>query len=140
MKRFLLTSAVLLTMLCGTSCLERIKKPFRGWGKKATPEVEVTKKVRLQEQRLQLLEKDAVIARLEQRLVSHRQMLDDAIQEVVRAKAKHSTPQDRGRAASESAEAEIALESLRREPSRRQTRRASGPPRPRAGSGSCPGR
>jgi len=142
MKRFLLTSAVLLTMLYGTSCLERIKKPFRRSGSepkagetdrapKATPQVEVTRETeqeaarqeatirRLenenQKQRLQLLEQETVIAGLEQQWVSHQRALDDVIEEVVRAKAKHSNPQDRARAASESAEAEIALDSLRRE-------------------------
>ena len=125
MRRFLLTSAVLLTMLYGTACLERIQKPS-GSSSESTPEVEPAAEAaqeatlhRLetenQSQRLRLLEKDAAIARLEQQLASRQQTLDDAIQEVVRAKAKHSNPQDRARAASESAEAEIALESLRGE-------------------------
>jgi hypothetical protein len=60
-----------------------------------------------------LIEKDALIRQLEQRLIAQQRMLDDAIQEVVRVKAKHRSLETRAEAASEMAEAEIALKTLR---------------------------
>ncbi len=64
-------------------------------------------------QKLQLIEQQALLKQLEQRLHSQQQMLDDAIQEVVRVKAKQRSLESRAEAASELAEAEIALNSLR---------------------------
>ena len=64
-------------------------------------------------QKLQLIEQRALIKQLEQRLLLQQQMLDDAIQDVVRVKAKQRSLESRAEAASELAEAEIALKSLR---------------------------
>ena len=60
-----------------------------------------------------LAEKDALIKQLEQALLSQQQMLDDAMQEVVRVQAKQRSLESRAEAASEMAEAEIALQALR---------------------------
>jgi transcriptional regulator CtsR len=60
-----------------------------------------------------LAEKDALIKQLEQSLLSQQQMLDDAMQEVVRVQAKQRSLESRAEAASEMAEAEIGLQSLR---------------------------
>lgn len=62
---------------------------------------------------LRLLERDAEIKQLEQRLNSQQVMLDAAIQEVVRAKAKLRSLESKAEAASEMAEAEIALKALK---------------------------
>jgi paraquat-inducible protein B len=67
------------------------------------------------EQDLRILQKDAVIQQLEERLLSQQRSLDDAIQEVVRAKAKQRSLGSRAEAASEMAEAEIALKTFRAE-------------------------
>lgn len=64
-------------------------------------------------QELQVLEHQAMIKQLEERLLSQQLLLDDAIQEVVRAKAKQRSLESRAEAASELAEAEIALKSFR---------------------------
>lgn len=64
-------------------------------------------------QELQVLEREAMIKLLEERLLSQQLLLDDAIQEVVRAKAKQRSLESRAEAASELAEAEIALKSFR---------------------------
>ena len=63
--------------------------------------------------KLQLLERDAQIRQLEERVSSQQVMLDDAIQEVVRAKAKFRSLESKAEAASEMAEAEIALKALK---------------------------
>ncbi len=62
---------------------------------------------------LQLLEKDAQIKELEDRLDLQQNMLDDAILEVVRAKAKLRSLESKAEAASEMAEAEIAVKALK---------------------------
>ncbi|NIQ92292.1 MAG: hypothetical protein GWN93_26230, partial [Deltaproteobacteria bacterium] len=62
---------------------------------------------------LRLLERDAQIKQLEERLNSQQEMLDEAIQEVVRAKAKLRTLESKAEAASEMAEAEIAIKALK---------------------------
>ena len=67
-------------------------------------------KARLQ---LRLLERDAQIRQLEERASSQQVMLDAAIQEVVRAKAKFRSLESKAEAASEMAEAEIALKTLK---------------------------
>lgn len=59
--------------------------------------------------KLQILEKEAQIRELEERLNSQRVMLDEAVQEVVRAKAKLRSLESKAEAASEIAEAEIAV-------------------------------
>jgi len=64
-------------------------------------------------QELQVFEREAMIMQLEERLLSQQLLLDDAIQEVVRAKAKQRSLESRAEAASELAEAEIALKSFR---------------------------
>jgi hypothetical protein len=58
-------------------------------------------------------ERDRTIKQLEERLLSQQLLLDDAIQEVVRAKAKQRSLESRAEAASELAEAEVALKSFR---------------------------
>jgi hypothetical protein len=67
----------------------------------------------LDRQGLDLAAKDALIKQLEQWLLSQQRMLDDAMQEVVRVQAKQRSLESRAEAASELAEAEIALKSLR---------------------------
>jgi hypothetical protein len=62
---------------------------------------------------LLLLDKNAQIEQLEERRLSQRSMLDEAVLEVVRAKAKLRTLESRAEAASNIAEAEIALKTLR---------------------------
>ena len=59
-----------------------------------------------------IAEKEALIKQLEQSLLAQQRMLDDAIQEVVRVQAKHRNLESRADAASEMAEAEIAMKSL----------------------------
>ncbi len=61
---------------------------------------------------LLLLERDARIQDLEQRLQSQQRMIDETISEVVRAKAKLMSVESRAEAASQIAEAEIALDGL----------------------------
>jgi polyhydroxyalkanoate synthesis regulator protein len=63
--------------------------------------------------RLRLLERDAQIKQLEERLNSQQEMLDEAIQEVVRAKAKLRSLESKAEAASGIAEAEIAIKALK---------------------------
>jgi len=60
-----------------------------------------------------IAEKEALIKQLEQSMLAQQRMLDDAIQEVVRIQAKQRNLESRAEAASEMAEAEIALKSLR---------------------------
>ena len=67
----------------------------------------------LAELQLILLERDAQIKQLEERLNSQQEMLDEAIQEVVRAKAKLRSLESKAEAASEMAEAEIAIKALK---------------------------
>jgi hypothetical protein len=62
---------------------------------------------------LRLLEKDAQIKGLEERLTAQQKMLDEAVQEVVRAKAKLRSMESRAEAASNIAEAEIAVKALK---------------------------
>jgi hypothetical protein len=58
-------------------------------------------------------EKDATIALLNDRLEASQRRLEEAIQEVVRAKAKQRSLESRAEAAAQLAEAEIALETYR---------------------------
>jgi hypothetical protein len=67
----------------------------------------------LAEFQLRLLERDAQIKHLEERLNAQQEMLDEAIQEVVRAKAKLRSLESKAEAASEMAEAEIAVKALK---------------------------
>ena len=62
---------------------------------------------------LRLLERNAQIKQLEERLNSQQEMLDEAIQEVVRAKAKLRSLESKAEAASVMAEAEIAVKALK---------------------------
>ena len=63
--------------------------------------------------RLQVLEKEAESKALEERLNIQQVVLDEAIQEVVRAKAKLRSLESKAEAASEMAEAEIAVKALK---------------------------
>jgi hypothetical protein len=67
---------------------------------------------RTRELELKLLERDAQIQDLRDRLTARQRQLDDAIQEVVRAKAKLLSLESRAEAASQMAETEIALKAL----------------------------
>ncbi len=62
---------------------------------------------------MQMLEKDALIKKIEERQKTQQKVLDDAIQEVVRAKAKLASLESKAEAASNMAEAEIALRNLK---------------------------
>ncbi|MGD9032811.1 MAG: SH3 domain-containing protein [Desulfobacteraceae bacterium] len=72
-------------------------------------------KDRVSKMHMQMLEKDAQIKKLEERQNTQQRVLDDAIQEVVRAKAKLASLESKAEAASNMAEAEIALRNLRTE-------------------------
>jgi hypothetical protein len=61
---------------------------------------------------LRLLEKESQVQDLNDRLAGQQRMLDEAIQEVVRAKAKLQSLESRAEAASQIAEAEIALKAF----------------------------
>jgi predicted RNase H-like nuclease (RuvC/YqgF family) len=63
--------------------------------------------------KLQMLEKEAQVKALEERLNSQQTMLDEAIQEVVRTKAKLRSLESKAEAASDMAEAEIAVKALK---------------------------
>ncbi|UCG12212.1 MAG: SH3 domain-containing protein [Deltaproteobacteria bacterium] len=60
-----------------------------------------------------LLEKDAQINELMERQASQQRMLDEAVVEVVRAKAKRRSLESKAEAASNMAEAEIAIKALK---------------------------
>ena len=62
---------------------------------------------------LRLLEKEAQIKEFEERLSSQQKMLDEAILEVVRDKAKLHSLESKAEAASEMAEAEIAVKAIK---------------------------
>ena len=70
-------------------------------------------KERVSKMHMQMLEKDAQIKKLEERQDTRQKVLDDAIQEVVRAKAKLASLESKAEAASNMAEAEIALRNLK---------------------------
>jgi SH3 domain-containing protein len=67
---------------------------------------------RTRELELQILERDSQIQDLKARVASQQRRLDDAIQEVVRAKAKLLSLESRAEAASQMAETEIALKAF----------------------------
>jgi hypothetical protein len=62
--------------------------------------------------RLNLLERESQIKVFQDQAASRKRLLDEAIREVVRAKAKQRSLETRAEAASEMAEAEIALKNL----------------------------
>jgi TolA-binding protein len=64
---------------------------------------------------LRLLEKDSQIKALEEQLKSQQKILDDAFLEVVRSKAKLRSLETKAEAASNMAEAEIAVKALKTE-------------------------
>jgi hypothetical protein len=68
---------------------------------------------KLAKTQVRFLEKDAQVKGLEEQLVSQQKMLDDAVVEVVRAKAKLRSLESRAEAASNMAEAEIAVKALK---------------------------
>lgn len=70
-------------------------------------------KDRVSKMHVQMLEKDGQIKKLEERQNTQQKVLDDAIQEVVRAKAKLASLESKAEAASNMAEAEIALRNLK---------------------------
>jgi hypothetical protein len=72
-------------------------------------------KDRVSKMHMQMLEKDAQIKKLEERQNTQQRVLDDAVREVVRAKAKLASLESKAEAASNMAEAEIALRNLKRE-------------------------
>jgi hypothetical protein len=67
---------------------------------------------RVRELEIRLLERESEIQDLRARLETQQALLDDAIQEVVRAKAKLLSLESRAEAASQIAETEIALKAL----------------------------
>jgi hypothetical protein len=69
----------------------------------------------IEQQRDTIEQQRDTIRQLEHRLLLQQRLLDDAIQEVVRAKAKQRSVESRAEAASGLAEAEIALKSFRAE-------------------------
>ena len=95
-------------MLCGSSCAIRPTQEVSGNGD-AIRALEN----RVGEQGLRILQQEALIRQLEERVLAQQRSLDDAIQEVVRAKAKQRNLGSRAQAASEMAEAEIALKTFR---------------------------
>jgi len=97
-----------VVLLCGSSCALRPKQDVsRSDG--AVLEL----KDQVGERDLRILRQDALIRQLEGRVLAQQRSLDDAIQEVVRAKAKQRNLGSRAQAASEMAEAEIALKTFR---------------------------
>jgi|GEM_PF-6128789 len=70
---------------------------------------------KLSDVQLRLLEKDSQIKALEEPLRSHQKALDDAFLEVVRSKAELCSLETKAEAASNMAEAEIAVKALKTE-------------------------
>jgi TolA-binding protein len=70
---------------------------------------------RISDIQLRLLEKDSQIRALEERMESQQKALDDAFLEVVRSKAKLRSLETKAEAASNMAEAEIAVKALKSE-------------------------
>jgi chromosome segregation ATPase len=68
---------------------------------------------KLADSQVRFLEKDAQVRALEQHVTSQQKMLDDAVVEVVRAKAKLRSLDSRAEAASNMAEAEISVKALK---------------------------
>ena len=121
-----------LVALTGSSCFKHFKKepavPMEAAKQQAPAEPPVAQRQtneiarlngtisRLEEEknsvRLQLLEKEAQVMQLETRLTTQQRSMDEAVQEVVRLKAKHRSLETRAEAAAEIAEAEIALKSF----------------------------
>jgi hypothetical protein len=62
---------------------------------------------------LRLMERDAEIRQLEERLDAQQKMLDETIEEIVRAKGRLRGMENKAQAASQLAEAEIALKTLK---------------------------
>ena len=89
------------------------------WPSKKTDDVEQLQRALAKSEdniakfQLRLLERDAQVKQLKDRLNSQQEMLDEAIQEVVRAKAKLRSLESKAEAASEMAEAEIAVKALK---------------------------
>ncbi|MEE9230412.1 MAG: SH3 domain-containing protein [Acidobacteriota bacterium] len=105
----------LVMVLFGSSCM---KQPLSGPEELSRTLAQRDAMIReLEEengqQSFQLIEMEALIKQLEQRLLSKQRLLDDTIREVVRVKAKQRSLESRAEAASEMAEAEIALKSFR---------------------------
>ena len=117
----LLVASLLLLPACGKrraeetdiSVLQHPKyKELRGLNKELLQSLE-SLEGEIAKTKLRTLEKEAQIRELEDRLESQQKMLDEAIQEVVRAKAKLRSLESKAEAASEMAEAEIAVKALK---------------------------
>jgi hypothetical protein len=94
---------------------ERLSKEKKDL-EKSLARSEATKKgleEKLAEAQVRFLEKDAQIKGLEEQMESQQKMLDDAVVEVVRAKAKLRSLESKAEAASNMAEAEIAVKALK---------------------------
>lgn len=70
-------------------------------------------KAEISKTKIELLEKAALVRQLDTQLANRQLMIDEAVVEVVRAKAKLRSIESRAEAASTMAEAEIALKSLK---------------------------
>jgi len=102
-------------LLFGSSCAAFKKQPEEPRQPVPEPvdEIRAPEKQDCVEQDRLLGEKDLTIEHLTELLESSRRQLEDAIQEVVRAKAKQRSVESRAEAAAQMAEAEIALETYR---------------------------
>ncbi len=116
--RVFLTPAALVLALAASSCLTPSNSRKSPAGGPSSPEQELARRdAAIAQLKEQVADKEAQVKQLEQSLLSQQRMLDEAIQEVVRVKAKQRSLESRAEAASEMAEAEIALKSLEdREP------------------------
>lgn len=104
----LLPACAMLSQKKGEPSYQELKRTLekRDASLKATEEKMATMQLRL-------LEKEAQLNVLEKRLNSQQINVDEAIQEVVRAKAKLRSLESKAEAASEMAEAEIAVKALK---------------------------
>jgi hypothetical protein len=110
----LLAASTLLTTSCITGAGGHSAKEAAGTQAISQRDTQIQQlKNEVGKQSARLAEKDALIKQLEESVLAQQRMLDDAIQEVVRVKAKQRSMESRAEAASEMAEAEIALKSFR---------------------------
>jgi chromosome segregation ATPase len=94
---------------------ERVSKEKKDLAKSLAKSEAARKELeeKLAETRVRFMEKDAQVKGLEKQVESQQKMLDDAVVEVVRAKAKLRSLDSRAEAASNMAEAEIAVKALK---------------------------
>jgi hypothetical protein len=95
--------------------IETLTEEKKGLGKSLAKSEASRKELeeRMSDIQLRLLEKDSQIKALEERLKSQQKVLDDAFLEVVRSKAKLRSVETKAEAASNMAEAEIAVKGLK---------------------------